>query len=419
MNSKFGAYLIIPLKYDREQAEHEKIRACYSPFSVDTMDISENVKRMFGGTTEACVCTPYRVPKEAILASLQLGREYRECKVCHEEVCCSFDFLDSYLYVFHTRVAFLCLGISFTEMAALECICNPGYAQNEADFLWCGKQGETHSFSMDVLVRELCAACGLENFYGDGLPMLLEAYTYILALTDTMFVSLEELRRITFNLHQMQDFQIPIEDQSEGDIRYVYAVKNPAVNRYRWGACVTSQTIAYAVADPDGKIELWEEMETQAEDGLPIVLLALYEKYTCQRFTELIAGAEVLSLRSITKLKKLMLRFQAFGTVTPANLSRWNNVRQIYEYLLEVCDINTAVRDISAKLDILVDEQKELENRRSSRILNLITIFGVVGIMSSVQSIVQILSDGSNLMWSVTFLTTALIALCFGLAMKK
>lgn len=419
MNAKYGTYLIIPLKYDEEQAEHEKIREYYAPFSVDTMDLNETVKRMFAGTTEACICTPYRVTRDSILSAFQYEQNYRGCEVHKDDLSYVFDFLDSYLYVFHTRVAFFCLGLSFAEMEALECICNPGYAQNEAVFQWCSQQGERHVFSMDALVRNLCAGCGLAGFYGEAVPMLLEAYTYILALTDTMFVSLEELQRITFNLHQMQDFQVPIEDQSEGDIRYVYAVKNPVANRYRWGACVTSQTIAYAVADPNEKTELREEMETQAADGLPIVLLALYEKYTCQRFAELISDTKALNLRSITKLKKMMLRFQAFGTVTPANLSRWNNVRQIYEYLLDVCDINTAIRDISTKLEILVEEQQELENQRSTRILNLITIFGVVGIMSSVQSIVQILSDGSNLMWSVTVLTTAIIALCFGLAMKK
>ena len=114
-----------------------------------------------------------------------------------------------------------------------------------------------------------------------------------------------------------------------------------------------------------------------------------------------------------------MLKFQAFGTVTPANLSRWNNVKQIYTYLLEVGEIAAAVQDISIKINILAEQQQEIESQRSARIVNLITIFGIVGIMSSVQSIVQILSAGSDLMWSVTLLTMAVMALCVGLAMKK
>ena len=83
-----------------------------------------------------------------------------------------------------------------------------------------------------------------------------------------------------------------------------------------------------------------------------MVLLALYEKYTCLRFTERIAQMDKGQIRHLKALKKLMLQFQAFGTVTPANLSRWHNVKQIYAYLLEVNDIPAAIQDISSKLNL-------------------------------------------------------------------
>lgn len=121
----------------------------------------------------------------------------------------------------------------------------------------------------------------------------------------------------------------------------------------------------------------------------------------------------------IKELKELMLNFQAFGTVTPANLSRWHNVKQIYANLLEVNDIPAAIEDISTKLNILTAHQEAVEHARSETIINLITIFGIVSILASVLSIVQILADGDFLIWVSTILTTIMLALVTALAIIR
>ena len=154
----------------------------------------------------------------------------------------------------------------------------------------------------------------------------------------------------------------------------------------------------------------------QAADGLPVVLLSLYEKYTCLRFTELITR---MKKNQVKELKELMLRFQAFGTVAPANLSRWHNVKQIYANLLEVNDIPSAVGDISAKLNILTAHQEEVQHARSETVINIITLFGIVSILASVLSIVQILSDGSALIWISMILTAVMLALVTVLAILR
>jgi len=51
-----------------------------------------------------------------------------------------------------------------------------------------------------------------------------------------------------------------------------------------------------------------------------VVLLSLYEKYACLRFTDLIAQRKKEQAR---EFKGLMRNLRAFGTVTPANLSCW------------------------------------------------------------------------------------------------
>ena len=419
MNFKFGAYLIIPLKYSQQIDMPVVSGDGVERYPITTMDINENIKQMFNGEKGNSVGVVYKISAGRMLAALDNAKDYKHCLVSEDEESFCFNILDSYLYIFNTKVAFLCIGISFDDMKALKKICNPGYAVNPAVFSVCGENGRTTDFVVDEWLKKLCRSWQLERFYDNCSSMLLEAYTYILGLSDTFFLSLESMRELTFNLHQMHNPEVAFEDDSEDDVRYAYAVKNSIRGGYRWGCCVTSQTTAYAVADATGDIDIEAEMVVQAADGLPITLLALYEKYTCLRFTEMISDLQKQKLKSIIQLKRALLNFQALGTVSSANLSRWNNVRQIYSFLLEVFDVESAVADISAKIEILVAQQQELENRRSSRVINLITIFGVVGILASVQEIVQILADGSNLMWNVTVLTFAILTLCFGLAMRK
>ncbi|WP_394960954.1 hypothetical protein [Candidatus Allofournierella merdavium] len=86
---------------------------------------------------------------------------------------------------------------------------------------------------------------------------------------------------------------------------------------------------------------------------------------------------------------------------------------------MEVNDVESAVADVSAKLDILAAHQQELERARSETVINLITLFGIVSILASVLSIVQILSDGNMLIWASTILTTGLLALATAFALRR
>lgn len=81
--------------------------------------------------------------------------------------------------------------------------------------------------------------------------------------------------------------------------------------------------------------------------------------------------------------------------------------------------MESAVADVSAKLDILAAHQQELERARGETVINLITLFGIVSILASVLSIVQILSDGNMLIWASTIFTTGLLALATAFALRR
>ena len=408
-NVKYGAYLILPLKYDA--LNMEKLDQFCPEISVDTMDINENIRVMFNGSGDMRVGTARFLSQDTL--TTHLGGE--NCRITQENLSYGFHFMPSYLYHFHTSVAFLCLGLAVENMEALRAICNPGFSSNAAAFSYIDRNGRENSFDIGSWLEHFLEPFGLKKFFEGPSSILLEYYCYTLALTNQRFDSLEELRRKTFNLHQMVEIETENIDDSEEDIRYVYAVKNQEAGNYRWGICVSSQTINYIVADPE--MDIKAEMDTQAKDGMPLVVLALYEKYTCLRFTEMIAGAGKQKAK-LHSLKHMMLKFRAYGTVNAANVSRWNNVRQIFAYLQEVCSIDDAVEDISCKLNILAEQQREMEQNRSNAVLNLITVFGVVSILASVLSIIQILCDGNSAIWIGTVLTSGVLAVTFGLALR-
>lgn len=412
----FGAFLILPLKYDPDRLDRARLKALGLPAAVTTTDLNKNIKSMLDLVSPASVGWNRILPLDVLCAPLG-GAPTGALRVRTGER--EFDFFleRSRLYVFNTRVAFLCLGLSFFNMETLAAVCDSGWASSSAAFFRLDEAGQSRAFSLEGWLDGLLGPLGLQKFFDGPSSYLLDAYVYTFTLAHEWFDTLEEMRAVTFNLHKMVEPDAPMEDAAEEDIRYVFAARNRDKNAYRWGCCVASQTISYVVADP--ALDLAAQLAVQAEDGLPVVLLALYEKYTCLRFTELMARLKKGRMKELRELKNLLLNFRAFGTAAPANLSRWHNVKQIFANLLAVNDVEAAVADVSAKLDILAAHQQELEHARSETVINLITLFGIVSILASVLSIVQILSDGNTLIWASTILTTGLLALATALALRR
>ena len=215
----------------------------------------------------------------------------------------------------------------------------------------------------------------------------------------------------------MEDLNHPAEDESEHDLRYVYAVKDQELGSYSWGCCVSSQTISYVNGDPS--MNLKQAMTVQARDGLPIVMIALYEKFTCLRFTELLRKSGERDKQKLEALKKMMLEFKAYGTVDPSNLSRWHNVKQIYGSLLSVNETANAIQDIDNKLKILAEQQQDAEQQKSDTVFGIISVFGVVSIVDSMLAIVQSLSGGQTLDYVTVGGTLASLAVVIAITQRK
>lgn len=427
MNAKLGSYLIVPLKYDRDDVDYRRLEQIGTRRFLTTMDINESIKNTINASDTANVLFRYEITAEALkweffgteadsIQTLLAGDKNMEAADILPEKN-YFKIHSAYIYIFHTQVAFLCLGITYPEMEVLECICHPGFADCKAAYYYQKEDGEKIPFSLDEKLTLFCEKAGLECFFRSGSSLFLECYTYTLAVVPKRFQFLETIRQITFNLHLMIPLDRAAEDTSEEDIRYVYAVKTQSLGSYRWGCCVTSQTISYVVADAEMDID--GEMFTQAEDGLPVILLALYQKYTCLRFAELLAILDKRKMKRLSELRKKMLEFRAYGTIAPAHISRWHNVKQIYQHVIETNGISTAVADISDKVNILAEHQKELESAINDTVMGIITVFGIVSILASVLSIIQILSGGTPLEWIVLLISFLIIMVVVLLLMVR
>lgn len=135
-------------------------------------------------------------------------------------------------------------------------------------------------------LKEWLDSLGLLPFYEDS-PLFLEAFVHNIAVVPERFRKMKEITEITFNMHLMAPLGQSVTDASEEDVSYVYAVKDQVLGSYRWGCCISSQTISYVICDET--MDLKREVETESRDTLPVVMLALYEKYTCLYFDRLLA----------------------------------------------------------------------------------------------------------------------------------
>lgn len=417
--AQFGSYLILPFQFEEGGFHDIWADQTLTARDVTTVDLTEIARSMLNREGHLGIGRCWMIFKDILLQEMTGGSPAAEQPLLYVETDAGrrrFSLADSWLYVFHSCVAFLALGILYDEIETLADIVNLGGVRSRAAFCYEDKTGR-HPFSMESWIGNLASSAGLSSFFSSRSNPFLDVFTETLAVIPQRFRTIDAMRQATFNLHLSIPFGNPISDNSEEDVRFVYAKISETSHTYRWATCITSQTEAYIVADPE--MDLNKHMEIRGRAGLPVVMLALYEKYTCLHYTQVLAKTDVQHLRPIQKLKIEMLEFQAYGTLAPANISRWHNIRLIYGTLLELNDIPGAIADVNHKISILSEHQHELESQRSELLAKLITAFGIVSILASVLTIIQILLGGNVTLWASLILTVVFISLTFLLAIFR
>lgn len=146
---------------------------------------------------------------------------------------------ESQLYVFNNKIAFFTVLVTYDNADAcyIDKLINPGYVQNY-----------NRSFEENVIKTVSNISIGgvsnIFRLYVDDMKLAVkETYLFNVALVSRRFNELETIERITFNEHKLIDISRDFSDPSEKDVAYTYGAKDTNMCSYRWGACITSQSI--------------------------------------------------------------------------------------------------------------------------------------------------------------------------------
>lgn len=337
---------------------------------------------------------------------------------------------DLQLFIFNNGIAFITVYLSYKnkDVNQIYKFINPGYVQESND--------EEKSVQ-DVLLESL-----EEKVFGlvqkkmkitlswfiqdkDSRKYIIkEAYRLNIASLPKRFEDNEIPKRIAYNGHRLVDVTRDFEDVSEMDVEYATGAKDVEDEHYGWACAITSQEISYAYGPGQGKTEprdkngLWG----RSEDDLLLTMIVMYQKYTCMIFNERIhqrfigESSRLKREESLRNLKREALEFISYGTLAPSQISRWNNVCETYRSLQKQNGVNELLEEISQKITLLNEEQDRIDGERESRVSMIITVFGLVSIISATLQMLDYISTGRPLM-IIGFLATSVVMILFFLIM--
>lgn len=289
---------------------------------------------------------------------------------------------------------------------------NPGYLS--------GKDEDLQEIFIKNIREKVLPGTGFD-IYVEGENKLLaikESYLFNAAFVDHRFDELPELDQATFNVHKILGVEENIVDESEADIAYTYGGRDVENRTYRWGCCISSQSISFVYGPGNSNYDMktktairsardfsMEEMIIAAEEDLLLTILALYQRYTCVMLAETIQNRmreEGNKQKTIRKLKSEVLRFKAYDTITPFQISRWNNVCETYRFLLEMNGVGEALENVAENIDLINEEMDRISSRRQGYFTTIIAVFGLTSIVASILQIVDYLNRGEPifLLWT-------------------
>ena len=356
--------------------------------------------------------------------------------VCRFSLKCdglSATFRDGYkLDVQNLQLVFFENGIGFlipmfcvkeSEISRIYDFVNPGYLVDKEDDI-------QQNFIKDLREKVL-SGTGFDIYVEDEDKQLAikEAYLLNAAFTDCRYDEVDELDRATFNVHKIIGVDEEFEDKVETDIAYTYGGRDVENKTYRWGCCISKQSISFVYGpsnnnyntetksgiSPANEMSL-DDMLDAAEDDLLLAILALYQRYTCMMLSETIftrMKEEGGGGRAIRRIKSEVLRFKAYDTITPAQISRWSNVCETYRYLLQMNGVDEALADVSEKVNLIDEEMERVNAGHQNFFATVIAVFGLTSIVASVLQIVDYVQPGDPMMllWSGISGTGILITL--------
>ncbi len=394
-----ASILVIPLRF----ADAGAVAAYFGGRGIgfhglETPDITSTVKKALNPDSKNTSLRVYDLPAAWLGEFFPGGRGAGTLYVSEKELTkpdpgCAFRLGECRLWLF-PQAAFLCVGLWLRNHGQLDQILHPGYVKSRSRY-YIEKDGGMAPFSLDESIRKAIGAVGAEPFYSGEGDLFLEVYPFSLAWVDQKFRQPETIRALSFCLLKMAPLTRVIDDPALSDVKYVCGAKEPVTDTCSWGCCTSLEGVAY-VRHRDGR-EPEDLMREQLTDTLPVILLVLYQKYTCLSFTERITGLRGDKGRKLKRLRQDMLEFRAFGTVPVASISRWINIQDFYTNLMDIHGVPEAIESIDDKLEVLFERRNERRSLYEGAIGIIISLFGILSLAEPMQIIKdEVLLSGSK-----------------------
>ena len=412
-----GLYIILPLRY---QGSFQSITADKKDSELpelifDTSDFTEllSVKCRNGNF----------VKRFSVNSKLQETIEAWNGKA---ETSKKYQIDDLQFFIFNNGIAFITVYLSYKnkDINQIYKFIDPGYVQESND-----KEKSVQDVLLESLEEKVFGLVQkkmkiiLSWFIQDKDSrkyIIKEAYRLNIASLPKRFEDNEIPKRIAYNGHRLVDVTRDFEDVSEMDVEYATGAKDVEDEHYGWACAITSQEISYAYGPEPGKTEPRDKNDLwgRSADDLLLTMIVMYQKYTCMIFNERIhqrfigESSRLKREESLRNLKREALEFISYGTLAPSQISRWNNVCETYRSLQKLNGVNEAMEEISQKINLLNEEQDRIDGQRESRVSMIITVFGLVSIVSAALQMLDYISTGKPLM-IIGFLVTGTAIILF------
>ena len=398
-----GLYIILPLRYQgdfqqtpfsakkmntNQKSDEEKDRSGFD--SDDFLEIL-SIKCRSGEFVKRCML-------EEKAATVQ--KKWKEAV----KISFPYDLTQLQVFSFNNGIAFLTVNLAYKNKDVQEIyqLINPGYIDD--------KKQEIQDSLLAILEQEVFESWHKEydvqlKWFGQSektkIHMMKEAYRRNVAALPKRFEERKIAEKIAYNEYRLIDVTKEFSDLSEKDVEYASGARDVNDSHYGWACAITSQEIAYAYGPKPGKTVpiTAEALPERAEDDLALTMIVMYQKYTCMLLNEKIHERfQGISAQSIRELKKEALEFIAYGTLTPSQVSKWNNVCETYRALQKENGVNEALDEIKEKIELLNEEQDHIDSKRESRVSMIIAVFGFVSIVAAALQILDYLSSGRGVM---------------------
>ncbi len=410
MKTEYYSWLVIPLRI-RNSKVYEAYFKNKEKYVPELEDLTIQARSMFGNHKSATAncwrIDSKTIEKEAFNDNTQIHFYLENSRFDDEEK--EFRIYTSWIFSFSSYISFLCLGITTDDPVSAFMLADFGYNNRSVKIKSDNKKIDFHNSVYYWLEKQLGTAPYFETEYGSKCidKLFVDTCIFNLALRKKRFADLKSLQNAVFNLHlglKINDSWMEGKEEDikeEEDIRFVFGAKNKRKDKdnkgsYRWGCCVTSQTLnfifgAFDINDPNKDKAIDEFLMS----GLPLMIIALHQRYQCFLMIEKMNNFSNLKSSEREKLKDTVTQFVAYGTLPAYAISRWYNVKQIYYHLIELLGVNGSVEDVTRKLNMLIDESEKQTQKVIENLNTILSVFGIVAIPASLIQLFQFFTEES------------------------